>query len=97
METLPESTNQGNPSYENPSPFHSFGNIRAPYMETLSLPRFTIGWPFWLFLTPMVLNVQTDSQPSSPPLEQHQPHVDPKVDPFPYSPIFSSLSASSPG
>lgn len=51
-----------------------------------------------VIFNPYGLNVQTASQLSSPPLEQHQPHVDPKVDPFPSSPIVSSsLSSSSPG
>jgi len=59
-------------------------------MAMLSLPIFNIGFPFWLLSIPMVLNVQTTSQSSSPPLEQHQPHVDPKIDPFPSSTIASS-------
>ena len=45
MTTFPESTNQGFPSYGNPSPFPSFGNVAAPYMATLSLPWLTIGLP----------------------------------------------------
>ena len=97
MATFLESTNQGKLSNRNPSPFPSFGNISAPYMATLSLPRLTIGFPVWLFSIPMVLNVKTTSQLSSPPPKQHQPHVDPKVDPFLSSPIVSSsLSSSSP-
>ena len=98
MAIVPKSTNQGKPSGRNLGPFPSFGNIGAPYMVMLSLLRFTIGFPVWLFLTLMVLNVQTASKPSSPPPEQHQPHVDPKVDPLASSPNFSSsLSFSSPG
>lgn len=77
METIPKSTNQGNPSDGNHVPFPSIGNIGAPYMATLSLPGFTIGFPIWWFLTPFILNVQTTSQPSSPPPEQYQPKVDP--------------------
>ena len=69
METVPKFTYQGNPSDGNPGPFPSFGNIGTPYMETLSLSRFTIGFQIWLFSTPMVVNVQTASQPSLPPLE----------------------------
>lgn len=71
MEIVTESINQGNPSDENPSPFHSFRNIGAPYMATLSLPGFTIGFPVWLFSTPMVLNVQIASQPGSLPPKQY--------------------------
>ena len=69
MATILESTNQGNPSNRNPGPFPSFGNIGAPYMETLSLLGFTTSLLVWFFLTPMVLNVQTAPQPSSPPSE----------------------------
>jgi len=67
IETVTKYANKGNPSYKNPSHFPSFGNIGAPYMATLSLPGFTIGFPIWLFLTPMVPNVQTTSQLGSPP------------------------------
>lgn len=67
MAIVPESTNQGNPSDRNPSTFPSFANIGAPYMATLSLPGFTIGLSVWLFLTSLVLNVQTSPPPSSPP------------------------------
>ena len=98
MEIVSESTSQGNPSNGNPSPFPPFGNISGPYMETFSISIFTIGFLVWLFSTPMVLNVQTASQLISPPREERQPHVDPKVEPFPSSPMVSSpLSPSSPG
>jgi len=98
METIPKSTNQINPSNENRSPFPPFGNIFAYCMATLSLPRFTIGLPVWLFSTSLVPNVQIDSQPSSPPSEQYQPQVDTKVDPLPSSHFVSSyLSSSSHG
>ena len=97
MATTPESNNQGNSSIRNPSPFHYFGNISAPYIATLSLLEFTIGLLVWLFSTPMVPNVQIAPQPNSPPPGQHQPQVDPKVNPLPSSPIISSsLSSSSP-
>ena len=49
MATFPEFTNQGIPSDGNPSPFPPFGNVGPPYMETLSLPRLTVGFPVWLF------------------------------------------------
>jgi len=97
MATFPESTSQGNPFDGNPSHFPSFGNIGAPYMAMLSLPRLTIGLPVRLFSTFVVLSVQTSFQPSYPPPKQHQPNVDPKVDPFPSSPISSPHSFSSPG
>lgn len=61
MATVPESTNQRNPFDENNGPLPSFGN-GAPYMTMFSLPVFTIGMLVWLFLTPMVLNMQVASQ-----------------------------------
>lgn len=93
-----ESTNQGNPSDGNLSPFPSFGNIGAHYIATLSLLVFTIGFIVWFSSTSLVLSVQTTSQPSSHPLEQNQPQIDPKLDPLPSLPIVSSsLPSSSPG
>jgi len=94
MATVPESANQGKPSNRNLGPFPPFWNIGAPYMETLSLPRFTIGFPVWLFSTSLVPNVQTTSQPISPPPKQYQPQDDPKIDPLPSSPLWSSSSSS---
>ena len=91
METIHESTNQGKPYDENLGPIPSFGNIGAPYMEMLFLPRFTIGFPIWLFSTPMVPNVQTTSHPSSPPLEQYQPLVDPKLESSPSSSLSGEI------
>ena len=85
MKTFSESTNQGNPSNGNPSPFQAFGNIGAPYMTTLSLTIFMIILPVWLFSTSLVLNIPATSQPSYPP-QQNQPHVDL----FPYSPTIST-------
>lgn len=49
MATFPKSTNQGNSLDGNPGPFASFGNVGAPYMARLSLPRFTIGFLVFLF------------------------------------------------
>jgi len=95
METFPESTSQGNPSNGNPSYFPSFVNTSAPYMVTLSLSGLTISLLVWLFLASVILSVQTTFHSISLPHEQHQPHVDPKVDPSPSSPISSSGSSSS--
>lgn len=64
-------------------------------MAMLPLPRFTIAFLVWLFSTPMVLNVQIDSQAGSPPPKQYQPLVNPKVDTLPSSLIQSSFSSSS--
>jgi len=96
--TNPESTDQGIPFDGNPSPFPPFGNIGAPYMATLSLPGFNIGFPVWLFSTSLVQNVVISPQSSPPPTGQNQPPVDPKVDPLPSSSVVSSsLSSSLPG
>ena len=94
METFPEFTNPGIPSYGNPGHFPPFGNVGAPYMATLSLPGLTVGLPVWLFSTSLVPNVTTTSQ-SVPPPEQH--HVDSKVDVSPSSPVSASSSSTSPG
>ena len=45
MATFLEFSNQGIPSEGNPSPFRNFGNVGAPYMETLSLPGLIVGFP----------------------------------------------------
>jgi len=95
MATVLKFTNQGNPSYRNPGPFPSFVNVGAPYMATLSVPGFTNGFLVWLFSTPMIQNVQTSPQPSSPPPKQYQPLVEPKVDSLPSSLFRSSSSPSS--
>jgi len=92
MASFPESTGQGVPPDGNPSPFPSFGNVGAPYMETLSLPGLTIGLPVWLFSTSVVPSVMTPVPPSPPP-EQH--HVDSKVDLSTSSTSASSSSTSS--
>ena len=83
MTTVSEYTNQGIPLNENPSTFPFFGNVGPPYMATLSLPRFTIGLPIWLFSTLLASNTQIvppqiDASPQeSSPSQHHQPHVDP--------------------
>ena len=51
-----ESTNQGFPLGGNPSPFSSWGDVGAPQMATLSLPRLTIGLPVQLFSTSVLQN-----------------------------------------
>ena len=94
MATFSEFTNPGVPSDGNPSHFPPFGNVGAPYMATLSLPRLTIGLPVWLFSTSLVPAVSTSGQ-SVPPPEQH--HVDSKVDLSPSSPVSTSSSPTSPG
>ena len=94
MATFSEFTNQGIPSEGNPSHFPPFGNVGAPYMETLSLPGLTVGLPVWLFSTSVVPNVSATGQ-SVPPPEQH--HVDSKVDLSPSSPVSASSSSTSPG
>jgi hypothetical protein len=91
------STNGGTPSSREPYTFPSFGNFSPPYVATLSLPGLTIGFPVWLFPTPVILNPLNVSvapntlDVNTPPT--HQPHVDFS----PSSPIKSpSISPSSP-
>lgn len=67
MTTNPEFTDQGIPFDGNPSPFPPFGTIGAPYMATLSLPRFTIGLQVSLYSTSLVQNVVISLQSSTPP------------------------------
>ena len=63
-----EFTNQGIPHNENPGTFPCFGNIDPHYMETFSLPGFTIGLPVWLFSTSLALNTPiVPAQPSASP------------------------------
>lgn len=94
MATFLESTTQGIPPDGNPVPFPLFGNVGAPYMATLSLPRLTIGFPVWLFLTSVVPSVMTPIPPS-PSSEPR--HVDSKVEPAPSSPVSLPSSPPSPG
>ena len=94
MATFPEFTNPVIPSDGNLGHFPPFGNVGAPYMATLSLPRLTVGLHVWLFSTSLVPNVLPTSQ-SVPPPEQH--HVDSKVDLSPSSPVSTSSSSTSLG
>jgi len=57
-----ESTNQGFPFGGNPSPFSSWGDIGAPYMDTLFLLGLTIGLPVWLFSTSVIQNTVIPEQ-----------------------------------
>jgi hypothetical protein len=80
MASNPGSTNGGTPSLGEPYTFPSFGNFGPPYVATLSLPRLTIGLPFWLFPTLVILNppnvlvAPNTLYVNTPPT--HQPHVD---------------------
>jgi hypothetical protein len=97
MESTPGITNGGTPCPEEPFTFPYFGNIDPPCIATLSFSGLTIGLPVWLFPTPVISNLLSDSiapntsDVSTPPT--HQPHVEFS----PSSPIKSpSLSPSSP-
>jgi hypothetical protein len=67
METVLEPVNQGTPLHGDPHPFTCFGNIGPPYIATLSIPRFTIGFPIWFFSTPVMKNPPSASDESPPP------------------------------
>jgi hypothetical protein len=97
MTSILGSTNEGTPFPKEPFSFPSFGNIGAPCIATLSIPRLTIELPFWLFPTlvistfPNALNSPNSLDVITPP--KNQPHVDLS----PSSPMRSpSLSPSSP-
>ena len=94
MATFPGFTNPGIPSDGNTGHFAPFGNVGAPYMATLSLPRLTIGLPIWLFLISVVSSVPTPTPPS-PSFKSC--HDDYKVDPLLSSPISSPSSSTSLG
>ena len=64
MVTVPKSTSQGLSPDGNPGSFPPSGNSGALCMETLSLPRLTIGLPVWLFSTLVLLSVMTPIPPS---------------------------------
>ena len=49
-------TNQGTHVQGAPCDFPFVGNIGAPLMATLNLPRFTLGLLIWFFSTLNVLN-----------------------------------------
>lgn len=56
MMLMPEVTDKHLPFNNNPNPLPDFANVGPPYMTTLSLPRFTIGLPVWLFSTSFIPN-----------------------------------------
>jgi hypothetical protein len=89
MEKFPEPTNQGSPFHKKPYFFPSFGNVGPPYINTSSLPGFTIGLPVWIFSTLVIPNSHGALNEITPP-QEHQPHVDS----FPSSPIVSSSLSS---
>ena len=83
-----ESTNQGLPLGGNPSPFSSWGDVRAPHMATLSLPGLTIGLLIWLFSTSVNQNTVIPEQPN-------QQLDDTRVPPKPSALFFSPSPSSS--
>jgi hypothetical protein len=91
MEPFPETTNGETPALGESFVFPSYGNVGPLYIATLSLLGLTIGLPVWFFSTPVISNVASASDVSTPPT--HQPHVNLS----PSSPIRSpSISPSSP-
>jgi hypothetical protein len=91
MKSFPENTNGETPASGEPFVFPSYGNVGPLYIATLSLLGLTIVLPLWFFSTPVISNVESASDVSTPPT--HQPHVNLS----PSSPIRSpSISPSSP-
>ena len=91
--TMPSgTTNQEVPSQVEPFVFPSFGNVGPPLMDTLSLPKQTIGLPVWLF---SILIIPTPPYVSDVnyPSREHQPLVD---HPSLFLGVSSPISPSSP-
>jgi hypothetical protein len=61
MVLVPRTTNGATPTPGEPFVFLSYGNVGPPYSATLSLLGLTIGLLVWLFSTPVILNVVSDS------------------------------------
>ena len=59
-------TNQQTPFRGEPFVIPSFGNVGPPLMDTLSLPRLTIGLLVWLLSSSVVLSALIVSNPNSP-------------------------------
>ena len=89
-----ESTNQGTPLRGNPSPFSSWVDIGAPYMDILSLPWITIGLPVWIFSTSVIQNTVIPQKSNQQPddIEVSPPPSTSFVSPSPSS---SSLGETS--
>jgi hypothetical protein len=51
-----DDTNQGIPDQGYSYAFPLFGNLGAPFMANLNIPRLNVGLPFWLWTTSKVLN-----------------------------------------
>jgi len=92
MDKVLENTNQGTPMKGGLSGFPCFGNVGAPLMATLNIPRFTVGLRVWLFSTLSVPNASDASQASTL-YQEHQNNQNP----LPSSPVTSTspLSTSS--
>ena len=69
--------------------FPPYGNVGPPFMDTLILPRLTMGLPVWLLSSPVIPCTPTTSDPN-PSLWEHQPDVDPSLSSpdvsYPFSP-----------
>ena len=62
MASTPLNTNQEIPMLGTPCTISLTGNVGAPLMATLNIPRFTIGISVWLFSTPTIMNAPGASQ-----------------------------------
>jgi hypothetical protein len=93
MASVPEMTNEGNPSPGEPFVFPSYGNIGPHHIATLSLPGLTIGLSVWLFSTQVIPNAVSASVTGTSP-QEHQPHVDPSPSSLVRSSSPSSLAMS---
>ena len=95
MASPSRNTNQETPSPSTSFVFPPYGDVGPPFMDTLSLPRLTIGLPIWLFSSPVIPCTPVASDPN-PSLQEHQPHVDPSPSsPDVSSPVSPSLLVES--
>ena len=74
MEKYSRTTNQKAPSQGMSFVFPPYGNVGPLFMDTLSLPRLTIGLPIWLFSSLVIPSVLIVSYPNSPS-QEHQHHL----------------------
>jgi hypothetical protein len=93
MASVPEMTNEGTSTPEEPFVFPSYGNIGPPHIATLSLPGLTIGLSVWLFSTQVIPNAISALVVSTSP-QEHQPDVDPSPSSLVRSSSPSSLAMS---
>jgi hypothetical protein len=64
---VPRTMNEETLFPREPFVFPYFGNVGPPYIDTLSLPEFTIWLPVWLFSTMVIPNAPSYLYSIPPP------------------------------